>query len=304
MALRIGIDIGGTKANVGILGEDGSILAKRKLAVPANHGCAATVLASAKTVHLLLQELGVTPADVTFCGIGVPGTVSEDGRTVRLAPNLGWKDEPCAVLFEELTGIPATLVQDAKAAALGEYRQGAARGRKLALCVTLGTGIGAGIVWEGKLFHGALGGAGEVGHIPARPGGRLCGCGQRGCVETYSAGRGIAQTASEHPHWQGRAVTSEEVFAAAAAGDEVALGILREAVDLLGAALTSVVNVLSPDAVIFSGGMCSQRTLFVDPLIGYLRAHAYALSADERLLTAVAELGEDAPMVGAALLRG
>lgn len=302
MVLRAGIDIGGTKANIGVLDGTGCILAKRKIPVHAMDGCEAVLAQAAGALTALLAGIGAAPADVSHCGIGVPGTVCDDGRLVLKAPNLGWIDEPCADAFERLTGIPVRLVQDSRAAALGEYMRGAARGRRLVLCITLGTGIGAGIVQDGKVFHGALGGAGEVGHIVARPGGRPCGCGMCGCVETYSAGRGIAQTASEHPHWGGRAVTSEEVFLAASQGDATALAILREAMEMLGAALVSVVNVLSPDAIVFSGGMCSQQELYVFPLIEYIRSHAYSLSSGQGLLMTSAELGEDAPMVGAALM--
>jgi glucokinase len=302
MKLRAGIDIGGTKANIGILDETGKILAKRKIPVNVHAGCAANLESAALALKELLVKLDKCAHDVEFCGIGVPGTVSQDGRVVVKAPNLGWENEPCAALFESLTGIPAGLVQDSRAAALGEYRLGAAQGRRLVVCVTLGTGIGVGIVMDGKIFHGALGGAGEVGHIIAKPDGRPCGCGKRGCMEAYSAGKGIAQTAAEQPGWAGQAMGSEAMFDAAGCGDALALSIIQEAVELLGMALTSVVNVLSPDAIIFSGGMCRQQELYVKPLMSYIRSHAYSLSAGEGLLMATAELGEDAPMVGAALL--
>ncbi len=298
--LRAGIDIGGTKANIGLM-EGDRLLGKRRAPVRRNAGCVEVMEDVAGELRGLCAELGVGMDRVGFCGIGVPGTVSNDGRTVRLAPNLGWMEEPCAELFEGRSGIPAALVQDARAAALAEQRLGAARGRSAVLCVTLGTGIGAGIVLGGQIYAGALGGAGEVGHILAVPEGRSCGCGRLGCVETYSAGRGIAQTAAEHPRWAGPA-TSEAVFAAAAAGDAMARGILTEAVHKLGAALSAVINVLSPDALIFSGGMSAQRELYVQPLTDYIRTQAYALSVVEGLLIAPALLGEDAPMIGAALL--
>ncbi len=298
--LRAGIDIGGTKASVGLM-EGDRLLGKRRVAVRREAGCAAVMEDVADELRELCAEMGVPMERVGFCGIGVPGTVSADGRSVRMAPNLGWMEEPCAELFTGCNGIPAALVQDARAAALAEQRLGAARGRSAVLCVTLGTGIGTGIVLGGQIYHGALGGAGEVGHIPAVADGRACGCGRLGCVEAYSAGRGIAQTAAEHPQWKGPA-TSEAVFAAATAGNTVARGILTDAVAKLGAALSAVINVLSPDALIFSGGMCAQRELYVQPLTDYIRTHAYALSVAEGLLIAPAHLGEDAPMVGAALL--
>lgn len=302
MKLYAGVDIGGTKANIGLLDGAGRILTKRKVPVSATAGCTAALEMAAGTLKELLAGLGAAYTGVVACGIGVPGTVSADGRRLIVTPNLGWADEDCAALFESLTGISTCLVQDTRAAAYGESRLGAARGRKLVLCVTLGTGIGAGIVMDGSIFHGALGGAGEIGHMIAVPGGRPCGCGKRGCMETYCSGRGIAETASQHPNWAGRTASSEEVFRAATLGNRAAIQIIAEAVDLLGAALTNVVNVLSPDAVVFSGGMCSQQELYVQPLIRYIRSHAYSLSADVGLLLATAELGEDAPMAGAAIM--
>ena len=191
------------------------------------------------------------------------------------------KMSPARHILEQLTGIPASMAQDCRAAALGEYLFGAAQGRKLVLCVTLGTGIGTGIVIDGKIFGGALGSAGEVGHITAYPGGRVCGCGRQGCVEAYTAGRGIERTAREHPSWAGTNKTSEDVFAEAAAGGKDALKIISDALELLGQALCTAVNMLSPDAIIFSGGMCAQQELYVTPLIQYIRSHAYSLSVGE-----------------------
>ena len=301
-SLRIGVDIGGTKANIGLLEESGTVLCQSKISVPAETGCQGVLHAVASALQALLLEARATAGDVRFCGMGIPGTVSPDGRTARKVPNLGWVDEPCAALFEELTGIPTAMVQDARAAALGEYLHGAARGRKAVVCVTLGTGIGAGIILDGRIYHGALGGAGEVGHILSRPNGRLCGCGRHGCVETYTAGRGLTLTAREHSRWVGTDITSEQLFELAGNGDSDARAILAEAVELLGAAMVSVINTLSPDALIFSGGLSGQQALYIEPLIAYIRSHAYSLSVAEELKIATAELGPDAPMIGAAWL--
>lgn len=302
MKVNVGIDIGGTKANIGVFDRAGAMLAKRKIPVNTQDGYMGIMGSAAGVVKELLLECGIEDKDVAFCGMGVPGTVSADGQCVIMAPNLGWNNAPCGKCFSELTGFKTSLVQDTRAAALGEYKLGAAQGRKAAICITLGTGIGAGIVLDGKIYNGALGNAGEIGHIIARENGRPCGCGRRGCVETYSSGRGIARTASEHARFGGRKMSSEEVFAAAGGGDEAALEIIGEAVELLGIAITSVVNVFSPDAVIFSGGMSGQRKLFVDPLISFIRGHAYSLAVGEGLLMTTALLGEDAPMIGASLL--
>lgn len=250
----------------------------------------------------LLAEAAIQKEEIGFCGMGVPGTVDAAAGLVLSAPNLNWHKEPCAALFEEYFGMRPSLVQDSRAGALGEYLCGAGRGSQLLICIALGTGIGCGVVYQGEIFHGALGGAGETGHIPMVTNGRLCGCGQRGCLETYAAGRGIAQSAREHPDFP-EDIDSPQVFEMAEAGDPQARKIIAEAAELLSRALTGVVNVLSPDCLLFSGGMSRQKALFVDPIIAYIRSHAYQLSVGEGFRTGIAELGEDAPMIGAAMQR-
>ena len=188
-------------------------------------------------------------------------------------------------------------MQDSKAAALGEYAAGGGRGGKVVVCVTLGTGISAGIVIDGKIYCGALGFAGECGHIPAVDGGRPCGCGKRGCVECYAAGKGLDLRAKEV---FGSEYSAADVFRLAETGDEKAAGILYQAVVMLGEALVSLVNTLAPDRLLFSGGLSARTELFVRPVEEYIRSHCYSLPNRE-LFIGAAELGADAPMVGAAV---
>jgi len=299
--MRAGIDIGGTKINMGLIDESGRVIAKTKLPVRAEDGCASIVGSAARELLKMLDEIGASRKDVSFCGIGIPGTVSEDDRTAVFVENLGWKNENAADIFEQAAGIPCRLIHDAHAAAVGESKAGIAKGRKVVVCVTLGTGVGAGVIIDGKVYKGALGTAGEIGHCVSKPDGRQCNCGRRGCMETVSSGMGIEKAASEHPRFKGRAMKSREIFSAAADGDEAAMSIINEAVRALGDVLVCVVNVLSPDALVFSGGICGQKELYIDPVTDYIRSHAYPVAAGEGLLIATAALGEDAPMIGAAL---
>ena len=302
MSVRLGIDIGGTKVNAGLLSQDGRVIGKRKFAVPAGIACGPLMALAARECGLLLAQNGLGMQDVGFMGMGLPGSVDSTHSVVLNAPNLHFVNAPCADLMEACCGLRPMLVQDSRAAALGEALFGEGKGSDLLVCITLGTGIGCGIVYKGAIFHGALGTAGETGHIPIVPNGRPCACGQRGCVEAYASGTGIARSANEHPAFLGRQLTSEQVFALAHAGDAAALEILQSAVDALGQALTAVVNTLSPDALIFSGGMCTQRELFVDPLIRHIRLHGYGLAVGDKLKVGVSSLGSDAPMIGAAML--
>ena len=300
--LRMGIDIGGTKANIGLLDDEGKILARRRLPMSREEGCPASLERIAGAARELLAEHGRSLCDLGFCGMGVPGTVDASARVALNCPNLGWVNAPCARYFEEICGVSPRLAQDSRAAALGEYLFGEGRGRQLLVCVTLGTGIGGGIVYRGEIFSGALGTAGEIGHIPVEGDGRVCGCGQKDCAESHGSGTGIAVNAAKHPSFRGRNLTSEQVFALAQSGNADALQVLKQSVERLGQGLVAVVNTLSPDALIFSGGLCAQRALYVEPLIRYIRTHAYALACGEGLRIEVTKLGSDAPMIGASML--
>ncbi len=302
MGVRLGIDIGGTKVNLGVLTEDGRIIGKQKFAVPSGIGCESLMELTAKECVSLLAGCGMSMSDIGFMGMGVPGSVDSEQSVVLHAPNLHFVNAPCALLMEACCGIRPKLMQDSRAAAWGEKCFGEGRGSELLVCITLGTGIGCGIVYKGAILSGALGTAGEVGHIPVVQNGRPCACGRLGCMEAYASGSGIARSAAEHPAFSGRQLTSEQVFELANKGDSAARDIINGAVSALGRALTAVINTISPDALIFSGGMCTQRELFVDPLIKYLRSHGYGLAVGGGLKIGVSSLGSDAPMIGAAML--
>lgn len=298
---RLGIDIGGTKAIIGLLEPDGRLAVRKKERLPADKSWPFVLSWAAGEAAGLLEQAGIPKDRVQGCGIGIPGTVSADGQRVVKAPNLGWANVPAAAEFRRVSGIPARLVQDSRAAAYGEYRLGAGRGKQLVVCVTLGTGIGTGIVMDGRIFPGALGGAGELGHIPAVPGGRDCGCGQRGCLECYAAGKGLTATAKE---LLGQSATCELLFQQAEEGHLPSREAIFNAVTLLGNALVGAVNLLSPDCLLFSGGMSAQEELLVKPLTAYIRKRCYRAGAAAELSIRPAALGENAPMLGAALLPG
>ncbi len=295
---RLGIDVGGTKVNLVLTDRSGTLLRKTRLDVPTGISCRDLMFLVADKARELLSAQGVSPDEVTAPGMGIPGTV--DGLTVLNAPNLHWLNEPCGEYFREAFGVAPILAQDTRAAAWGEYTLGAAKGRKCVVCVTLGTGVGCGIVLNGEIWHGALGTAGEVGHIPVKPNGRRCNCGRFGCMEAYASGTRLARTLAERPEL-GIADT-RALFHQAEKGNAEALAILDEAVTCAAQAICAVINVLSPDAVIFSGGLSAQDALYVQPLMRKLRDMAYPLAVDDRLLMATSVLGEDAPALGAAML--
>ena len=292
--LHLGIDIGGTKVALGIIDDDNKLVFKSKLMVSDIDNIVEEI-----KVHLdkSLAENGIALCDVATCGIGVPGTVSDDGRTAIKVPNLNLENAAFAEEFENALGIPVCLVQDSRAAAYGEYRAGNAKGAKTLICIALGTGIGTGVVINGEIYNGALGAAGELGHVPAVENGRPCGCGKVGCVEKYAAGRGLDITAAE---LLGEGKTAKDLFAAAENGCDKAKAEIANAVEILGRTIVSACNLLSPDCVLFTGGLVGQKELYIKPIIKYIEEHVYSSGKMPKL--DIALLDADAPLVGAALV--
>ena len=295
--LRLGIDIGGTKINLGIIREkDGKVevLTTVRLETRALDDIVTGIADAAKDI---CKNNKIAFDDIAFCGIGVPGTVSADGKRVIKAPNLPALTEDFAARLSSELKLPVQVVQDSRAAAWGEYRCGGGIGYHSVLCFTLGTGLGTGIVLDGRLYHGGLGAAGELGHTPvALSGGRVCGCGKRGCLEKYCAGGGLDITAVE---LLGEGNTARELFHAAKTGSVVAQKAIEEAVERLGNVIVSAVNLLSPDCVLFSGGLADEIAYLI-PLIAHIQKHCYA--TDALPILRKASLGALAPMIGAALL--
>lgn len=292
--LHLGIDIGGTKVALGLVNENNELVLKGKLMVKDIDNIVEEIK-NFLDVHF--AENNISFNDIASCGIGVPGTVSDDGRTAIKVPNLNLENAAFAEEFENVLGMPVTLVQDSRAAAYGEYCAGNAQGCKTLICIALGTGIGTGVVIDGKIYNGALGAAGELGHVPAVEGGRPCGCGKVGCVEKYAAGRGLDITAAEV---LGEGKTARDLFEAAKNGCDKAKARISEAVEILGRTIVAACNLLSPDCVLFTGGLVGQKELYIEPLIAYINEHVYSSGKMPKL--EIALLDADAPLVGAAIV--
>lgn len=291
---RLGIDIGGTKINIGLLDENNHLLGNHRLWIKDIHNLAESVK---EAVNLLCTKQNVAIKEVISCGIGVPGTVSSDGRKLIKAPNIQILSKNVVEEIEQVLQIPVAMVQDSRAAAWGEYLCGAGKGAATVVCITLGTGIGTGMVLDGKIYNGSLGSAGELGHLPVCENGRPCGCGKNGCLEKYCAGGGLDITAREI---LGEGHTAADLFAAAKNGYEEAATQISHAVELLGKAIVAIVNLMSPDCILFSGGLSEQEALYLQPVMDYVRKHCYDSGKVPELKKAA--LGENAPMIGAALI--
>jgi len=302
----LALDVGGTNMSAALFTEEGrSPVVLLRRSTPGQAGPEAVVDAGvallARVREQGREQEGVDPRSVVGVGIGVPGAVDSNRGIVFLAPNLGWRDVPIRDLFRRRIDLPIVIDNDANCAALGEWWAGAGRGSQLMLGVTLGTGIGGGIVRDGRLLRGVIGAAGEVGHMTIDLDGRLCPCGNRGCLEAYASGTAIAARAREGLEaGEGSSIpplvdgdlsrlTAEVVSTAAGEGDSFAIRLLEDTARFLGAGLAGLVNVLNPDRIVLAGGVMEAGSLLLDPLRAEIRDRAFPASAEACVVAAARE---------------
>jgi len=315
MRYLVGVDIGGTNIVVGTVAEDGSAVHGVRSAptLPAE-GPQAVLGRIARLVQASIAETektaGVPRDKVVGVGIGSPGPLDRERGLVLLTPNLGWRDLPLRDLVSEAVGLPASLDNDANCAVYGEWWVGAARGAKYVVGLTIGTGIGGGIVLDGRIYHGASDVAGEVGHTTIDSTGRLCKCGNYGCLEAYASGPAIAARAVEGivagvetrlPALAGgdlAKVTAETVYEAARTGDEYALELVKDTAKFLGAGVGNLVNIFNPEIVVIVGGVTMAGDQLFVPLRSEVKRRAFKPAVD-RCRIVPGELPGTAGVVGA-----
>ncbi|MGH7629107.1 MAG: ROK family protein [Gemmatimonadales bacterium] len=279
MRFALGIDIGGTNLVAGAVAEDGSApLGLRTEPTRAEEGSDAVLQRLLGMARATIAQLRFEQPDAEILGVGVgaPGPLDRTRGIVLLTPNLGWVNLPLRDIIQQGLGVPTTLDNDANCATLGESWRGAARGARHAIGITIGTGIGGGIVVDGRLYHGASDVAGEIGHTTIEVDGRKCGCGNYGCLEAYASGPAIARRAVEAVEsgvpsrladycggTLGR-VTAQTVYQAAQDGDELAEEVVHDTAKFLGVGVANMVNIFNPEVVVVFGGVTQAgATLFV-----------------------------------------
>lgn len=275
----IGVDLGGTNTVFGVVNARGEVVAENSIKTQQYKTAEEFVEAGVACMKPLLEQIGGAD-QVQGMGIGAPNGNYYNG-TIEFAPNLPWAHDgiiPLAKMFNEATGIPVKLTNDANAAAMGEMAYGAARGMKNFIVITLGTGVGSGIVINGQLVYGHDGFAGELGHVTMVRGenGRPCGCGRKGCLEAYCSATGVARTAREILQSSDEpsalrdipveSITSRDVAIAADKGDKVAQDIFKFTGKMLGEACADFAAFSSPEAFIFFGGLTNAGSLIMDPI--------------------------------------
>ena len=309
---RIGIDVGGTNVKIALVDNKGKIIYSNSIPTRAEMGYEYTINNMKEAITELIKETKSDPKNIESIGFGFPGQIDYQKGIVRLAPNIpGWVNVPIAEIMEKEFGIPTRVDNDVRCAALGELNYGAGQGCDNLICITVGTGIGSGLVINGKLVRGASNDAGEIGHIKLdMNGGPLCGCGDRGCLEAFASGPSIVAMAEEYikggkstkyRELANPDITPYIVSEAAKQGDPVAKRIFTIVGEYIGIGLASVVNLLNPEKIIIGGGVAAAGDLLLTPIKESLikRAMPIAGSAVEIV---PAQLGNSAGVIGASLL--
>ena len=288
----VGVDLGGTNIVAGAMPEDGSReIAMRSQPTYAEMGSGSVVDRIVQMIEdvvaLTMAETGAKRTDFIGVGIGSPGPLDRERGIVIVTPNLGWKDFPLRDKIAERVGLPATLDNDANCATVGEWWCGAAKGARHVIGMTIGTGIGGGIIVDGRLYHGARDVAGEIGHATIDSTGRRCKCGNYGCLEAYASGPAIADRAREALlGWddsilssmvdgQLDRITAATVYEAAKKGDDVARDVVRETARYLGAGIANLLNIFNPDVVVIAGGVTQAGPALFEPLRAEVKRRAF-----------------------------
>ncbi|MFC0039287.1 ROK family glucokinase [Actinomadura rayongensis] len=309
MGLTIGVDVGGTKVAAGVVDDDGAIVEKVRRPTPSTD--------PEETAHVIAEVVDLLKGkypDVSAVGLGTAGFVDEDRSTVLFAPNLAWRDEPIKKKVEGLVGLPVVVENDGNATAWGEARYGAGRGQDFMVCITLGTGIGGGIIVDGELNRGRFGIGAEFGHFRVVPDGRRCGCGNRGCWEQYASGNALVHEARDlarvAPAMAGRLlelgegsperIHGPQITQAAREGDAAALECFKTVAQWTGQGLADLSAILDPGAFVIGGGLSEAGDLLLDPVRDAFGAALTGRGHRPLPEIRIAELGPAAGIVGAA----
>lgn len=310
--LAFGIDVGGTKIITAVVSARGRILARHRCPTPAKKGPDAVFDALCGAMRRTLKQAALPVEAITAIGLGLPGISDPETGIVFTSPNLpGWRDVPAAARVREEFGTPTFLINDANAAALGEMRYGAARKISDFVYITVSTGIGGAIVSGGKLYTGASGTAGELGHMTIRDGGPPCRCGGNGCWEALASGTALAREARlrveagegaailEHARGDSRRVSAETVHAAYRDGDKLAAELIAQTGYYLGLGFANIINIFNPAMIVVGGGLSALGEALLGPARETAAARAYRTAFDAVRIVAAA-LGDEAGVCGAA----
>ena len=311
----VGVDVGGQTTKIGVVNARGDVLSQTVIRSDVfGSDAAAYIQALAEAIKLNISQSGLAEEDIRGIGVGAPNGNYYTGA-VAFAPNLAWAANaavPFSKMLQEAVGLPVSLTNDANAAAVGEMAYGAARGMKNFIMITLGTGVGSGIVIDGKVLYGHDGFAGELGHVTILRDGRQCGCGRKGCLEAYCSAIGIARTARE---WLGATdepsllrlcdqdkLSSKDIYDAAVKGDKIALKLFEYTGTLLGRAFADFIAFSAPEAIVLFGGLARSKEFLTEPILNAMNANVLPLWRNKVKLVYSSLKESDAAILGASAL--
>lgn len=316
MKYYVGIDLGGTNIVAGVVDGDYNIIAKASTKTNCPRPEKEIAEDMAKMAVQAVENAKLTMDDIEWIGIGTPGIANSATGIVERANNLGFINTPLVKYVEEFIGrndTPVYIENDANAAAYGEYVAGAAKGAKNAVCITLGTGVGAGIVIDGKIYAGSNFAGAEIGHTVIEVGGAPCTCGRKGCFEAYSSATGLIrmtkESMAENPdsimnkmaEERGK-VTARTSFDCMRAGDKYAKAVVDKYIKYLAAGITNTINTFQPDILCIGGGVCNEGDPLLLPVKAIVEEEDFANKSEKRTEIVIAKLGNDAGLIGAAFL--
>ena len=292
--LRFGYDIGGTNIAAGVIDENNRLIAKDSVKFPRGEGTEAVIVACEALYRKILEQAGIPGNEIAGVGVAVPGSVSPETGVVIDAHNLGFHHTPLAAMLSDKLNKSVNLINDADAATLAEHRIGSLQGSRTAMLITIGTGIGGGLILNGELFRGGRGNGTEPGHMVLRNGGRHCSCGIDGCAETYCSATRLGKDGAAF----GKA-SAKDVIEAARQGNEEALNLFRQYIDDFGSYIASIINLLDPERIAIGGGVSGAGSFLLDPLWKDVERKCFFETCPEIV---VASAGNDAGIVGAGLI--
>ncbi len=310
--LTLGVDLGGTKILTAVTNSQGKMLSRDHSITPATKGHESVIQSILESAHRALEQANVAISELTAVGVGAPGLSNPETGILFTSPNLpGWRDVPLRDIVQERLGKKTFLINDANAAALGEFNFGVARGVRNFIYITLSTGIGGGIVIDGKIYSGAIGAAGEVGHMTIDDEGPICNCGNRGCWETLASGTALAREARrrikegirtsilEYAEGDVEKVTAQVIHSAAEQGDSLAKELIARTGYYVGVGLANLINIFNPELIVIGGGLSNIGGMLLEPAFKVAGERAYK-EAFQAVRFASAELGRDSGVLGAA----
>lgn len=317
MAFYIGIDIGGTNTACGIVDDGCNIIARSKVKTNPN-GDGVPSYADAlgeikRAVREACEAAGISPSDAHSIGIGCPGICDSERGVVEYASNLGFNNAPVKEDMEREFGIPVFLDNDANAAAFGEFTAGAAKGCKNAVVITLGTGVGSGIIIDGKIYHGMNFAGGEIGHTVIVMDGLPCSCGRRGCFEAYSSATGLVRMTTQASELnpdsiltriirdEGK-VSARTAYNAMRQGDPVGKAVTEQYIKYLACGIANVINTFQPDILCIGGGICNEGDPLMIPLRAAVAEQVYSKNSPRNTKIEACRLANEAGIIGAAML--